>query len=419
MSRRWTSGAEIYVSSTITGVTDTADGKVTGANFTRDTAFKRSGVAAWKYTGLAGGPGIGNGVNSELHVVPDATNGNWKIVRSGVDEATNLGATRNQNQWYRIELKFTTDGNVDINSWELKIDGTTVGGAALSNPTGDLSTSLYGTFTDSSNFLHFYLSSLFPDTAYFMRMYWFYDGTSTWLDDFAVNDDVGTDQISYPGEGKVVLLLPISDNQVGDWRGGAGGSSDLWEAINNTPPVGTATETDTSQIESDSTDSAADGPTETYKANLTTYTSAGLIAGDVINAMYAVVCHGEDSATGTKNGSVQIISNPAEASPTTFVFGRDTGALGTWPTNWHWITPSSSATITYEPSVTLGTSPVLEIASTSATNAQGAVCFAGVYVDYTIVGAIAGSVAGAATVAGTLFDATALSVRIHVRARKV
>jgi hypothetical protein len=365
--------------------------------------------------------GIGNGINAAaIHAAPDTTNGNWKLVRNGSDHATNLGATRNQDQWYRVELKFTTDGSTNIDGWELRIDGTSVGSGSLSSPDGGLSTAFYAHFTTSSEFLHFYLSSLFGSAAYFMRVYWYYDGASTWLDDFAVNQNDGSDQNSWPGEGKVVLLLPISDNQVGEWRGGAGGSSNLWEAINNIPPVGTATETDTSQIESDATDSTADGPTETYKANMATYTSAGIGAGDTIKVLYPVLCHGEDSATGTKNGSLQILSNPTASAATTFLYGRDQGALGTWPTGWHWVTPSSDTEPPiYAPSVTLGTSPVLEIASTSATSAQGAVCFAGIYVDYAPVGAVAGTVAGAATVAGTVFDATALSVRIHVRARKV
>jgi hypothetical protein len=295
-----------------------------------------------------------------------------------------------------------------------------IGSGSLTTPDGNGSSAFYAHFTSSSEFVHFYVSFLFGSASYFMRTYWYYDGTSTWLDDFAVNDNNGSSQNSWPGEGNVVLLLPISDNQVGEWRGGAGGSSNLWEAINNIPPVGTATETDTSQIESDATDSTADGPTETYKANMATYTSAGIGAGDTIKVLYPVLCHGEDSATGTKNGSLQILSNPTASAATTFLYGRDQGALGTWPTGWHWITPSSDTEPPiYAPSVTLGTSPVLEIASTSATNAQGAVCFAGVYVDYAPVGAVAGTVAGAATVSGTLIDATALAVRIHVRARVV
>lgn len=384
MSRRWQSGAEIYASTAVTGVTDTPDGKVTGSNTTRDTAFKRSGEAAWKYAGLAGACGVGNGLNAaSIHVAPDTVNGNWKLVRNGSDHATNLGAARNQDQWYQVELKFTTDGSSNIDGWEVQIDGVSVGSGSLTTPDGGLSTAFYAHFTTTSEFLHFYVSGLFGNAAYFMRVYWYHDGTSTWLDDFAVNDDTGSAQTSWPGNSMAVLSLPTGDAQVGNWRGGAGGSSGLWDAINNIPPAGSASETDASQIESDAADSAADGPTETYKAIMATYASLGIGPNDVINALYAVICHGEDVATGTKNGSVQIISNPAEGAANGFVFGRDAGALGTWPTNWHWETPSSGATVTHEPTVDVNASPVVEIAATSATNAQGAVCFLGIYVDYT------------------------------------
>src|SRR5213079_3376565 len=58
------------------------------------------------------------------------------------------------------------------------------------------------------------------------------------IDDVAINDISGTTQTSWPGEGNIVLLKPTSDNQIGSWTGGAGGTTNLWDAVNNTPPVG-------------------------------------------------------------------------------------------------------------------------------------------------------------------------------------
>src|SRR3990167_2955822 len=57
-------------------------------------------------------------------------------------------------------------------------------------------------------------------------------------------DDWAEDNSDFPGEGKVVLLLPISDNARDTlWTGGAGGTTNLWDAVDNKTPLGTATET--------------------------------------------------------------------------------------------------------------------------------------------------------------------------------
>ncbi len=202
------------------------------------------------------------------------------------------------------------------------------------------------------------------------------NGLDVYFDDAAINDSTGSFQNSWPGPGKVVLLLPISDNQRGSWTGGAGGTTNLFDAINNIPPTGTATETDSTQIES--ADSSPDNSTDEYRANMTVPTDAGVPANAVTKVMQLLVTHGEDVATGTKTGSFLILSNPAQSVADTFTFGADVGALGTWPSNW----TTTWGTAQYDPSVVLGTSPVVRIRKTDTGTRVASVCFAGAYLEY-------------------------------------
>jgi hypothetical protein len=215
-------------------------------------------------------------------------------------------------------------------------------------------------------------------------------GTSTspgaswvmYFDDVALNDDQGASQNSYPGNGKIVLLSPTADSQRGTFTGGAGGTTNLWDAVNNTPPTGlvSASATNTSQIES--ADTAGNTSTAEYRATLTTYTAAGVTG--TVTLVHPGAWHGEDIATGTKTGSVGVLSNPA-GSLTTFTYGADLGAIGSWDVNWEW----TFAAAIVSPTVTLGTAPVMNIRKTDAGSAVASVCFMGMYVEF--VPAAAGS----------------------------
>lgn len=194
-----------------------------------------------------------------------------------------------------------------------------------------------------------------------------------YVDDVALNDDTGTDQSGWPGDGQWVCLFPISDNNRGGWTGGSGGTTNLWDAVDNAPPTGTATETDTTQIES-ATNSASD-PAD---FNMTSYSTAGLVAGDIIRLVTMSIVHGEDIATATKTGSFTIVSNPALGSTPTFTFGDDAGALGTYPTTWG----QDSSSPLYHPAVTLGTSPVARVTKTTASTRVGSVAQMAIGVEY-------------------------------------
>lgn len=265
--------------------------------------------------------------------------------------------------WYRIEVSFncvTGTGNDD--SAELLVDGTSVASGSGFNANATLG------------------------TPFLIEIGWQNIGglganKVMYVDDFAFNDDQGSSQNTWPGEGKVVSLIPISDNQRGSWTGGAGGTTNLYDAINNFPPTGTATETNLTQIES--ADSSGDNATDEYRGNLTAYSTAGVGASDTVTLLQAFVCHGEDVATGTKTGSFGGESNPSWTYDT-FTFGDNVGALGTYPTNWAW----SRGAIQYGPSVTVGSSPVVAIRKTDTGTRVASVCSLFMNVEY--VPAVAG-----------------------------
>lgn len=256
--------------------------------------------------------------------------------------------------WYRIEVMMMNGSTASTDELELRIDGVTVASSTTNNAA-----------TVAPNAVQFgsTLATTIGITQYFAAL--------------AVNDDQGASQSSWPGDGNIVLLKPISDNQVGSWTGGVGGTTNLYDAVDNTPPAGTASESNTTQVES--VDSSGDNATDEYRVNLTTYTDAGIGGSDTISVLHPVINHGEDASTGTKTGSFGLQANPAAAGYDTFTFGDNAGALGTWPSNWRWLL----GTPVYAPSPTLGSSPVLAVRKTDAGTRAASVDFMGVYVDFT------------------------------------
>lgn len=267
----------------------------------------------------------------------------------GSDAAVTISA--DSTTWYRFEMSIVEGGLSTFTNVELRLDGATVASSS------GLGLTPNGSFTAG-----------WIDTPG--------DAKTLYLDDMALNDSTGGSNNSWCGDGKIVLMKPVSDSQRGSWTGGAGGTTNLWDAVNNTPPVGTATETDSTQIES--ADSSGDNATDEYRGDCGSYTTAGIGASDTINAIRTLCNHGEDVSTGTKTGSFGCQANPAETYGT-FTFGADAGALATYPTTWTW----TKNTIIQAPSVTLGTSLIIAARKTDTGTRVASIDFLGAYVDYT------------------------------------
>lgn len=198
-------------------------------------------------------------------------------------------------------------------------------------------------------------------------------------DDIAVNNSSGNNQNTWPGSGRVVLLLPISDNARDTlWTGGVGGTTNLFDAVNNTPPLGIATETNLSQIEHAGN---AAGTTDRYDANMTAYSSLGITPKHRITCMLILAADGEDIATGSKLLNYELLSNPVIASSGNVIAGNNPGALGTYITNW----AIHGGTMIYNPSVALAASPVMRVRRPETATRVASVCFMGVYLEFTDV----------------------------------
>lgn len=263
------------------------------------------------------------------------------VVGTGTPVGTSTTLLTDPNKWYRIEYWQDGAGNC-----ELRIDGRTefTSASGPTTSTNDLGDS--GTTTTCT---------------YYMA-------------------DIAYDSTEWVGDSNLAVLLPTADSQRGTWTGGAGGTTNLFEAINNTPPIGTATETDLTQIEN--VDTTPDNSTDEYRVTMQTYAAAG-VRGRVRDIL-RVIWHGEDVATGTKTGSCALFSNPAELSYKPFTFGEDVGALGTWPTNWRKTTPSPLVDNfhTENPTVDLAVAPVVAIRKTDTGNRVVSVCFLALIVEY-------------------------------------
>jgi hypothetical protein len=212
-------------------------------------------------------------------------------------------------------------------------------------------------------------------------------GSTIYYDDVALNDDQGASQNTWPGDAKVVLLLPTSDNSAGSWRAGsaanAAANGALFNGIDNTPPVGTATPMAVTAGISNAI-SGATNPNGDF--NMTKYGAAGVMPWDRVNCVQQIIVHGEDVATSTKTGTFKIVSNPDSGSADTVsdsgtnVFGpAGSGAVGTYPSNWI----AQRGTIVYAPSVDVNAAPVARITKTDTGTRAADLCFMGIYVDYT------------------------------------
>lgn len=296
----------------------------------------------------------------------------WQAYISGIDSSLRLAAPLNtlvftgpvlqSGRWYCLEISWIIGTGAGDDSLDLRLDG-----ALLYSATGlSIGTSVGAGCSVA-------IGSMQAGAAGLANVY---------IDDFALNDDQGSaPHNTWPDEGSIVLLRPTADAQRGSWTGGAGGTTNLWDALDNQPPAGTASETDTTQIEN--ADGSADNATDEYRATMQTYAAAGIGPSDTIRFVQAIVMHGEDVATGTKTGSVLIASNPAQGAADTFTFGDNAGALaqiGTLATTNNWRTKLGTPVNT--PSVTLSTAPEVHLRKTDTGTRVVAVCGLGIYVEY-------------------------------------
>lgn len=196
----------------------------------------------------------------------------------------------------------------------------------------------------------------------------------------AYYDDLIVDSAGFIASSKVAMLVPTADSAVGaGWTLGSGGTSGLWDALNNEPPTAGADPGTTVQIRN-----ATANANTNYDATMTTYTVAGIGASDTILAVRPVVVTAAPVTTSAKAGTVGVVSNPAitnialAAGGTAGAFWSGVAAAA-YPTGWK----TSLGTLTASPSVALGTAPVMRITQVTSSTRIAMVGFMGINVAWT------------------------------------
>lgn len=186
------------------------------------------------------------------------------------------------------------------------------------------------------------------------------------FDDLAVNDDTGADPNTNRrlGDGTVTLLKPVSDNARGaNWFAGAGGTTNLYAAVDNTPPVGKAVATPPTDITQIYNSSAYAGTAaDLYDANMDDYTNAGVPAGETIRAVQGHADTAEADASAHETLALKLVSNPA-GSEVTMNWTEYATNMGVFPDGWKGQLQFTG--IEQSPSVTRGTDPVFRIGKRS------------------------------------------------------
>ena len=306
--------------------------------------------------------------NNHLSLVIDSTGHLYLATENGTHIGSGSPAL-SLDTWYCVEMKYIYTGG----AVEARLDGTAFGsGTATAS-----GASYWAWVGDPAN-------ALSQDQLF---------------DNLIVNDDQGSYENGYPGAQLLAFLWPVSDNNRGGWVAGGGGTANLYDAINNAPPVGASTETNTSAIKN-TVSSASDNA----DFNMTDYLTAGIGAGDTITVIQALIRHGEHAATGTKSGAIKIVSNPTQTGEDTFTYGNNTGANGA--EIGHWWTKYGAPQ--YSPSVTKGTQPVARAGKRTATTSQVCVDALGMLVSYTVSAdqdiSGAGAIASAQTLGSPTLD---------------
>lgn len=257
--------------------------------------------------------------------------------------------------WHCIEigLKFNT-----VNDWRIKsrVDGLDLGGEVLKNP------------------------SVTPDRFNFGNTNAVAHGITLLSDDWAINDDTGAAQNSWPGiTEKIILSLPTADNAVGaDWKLGdtTSPSSNAYDSVNNMPPVGVADAGAPAGAQIRDAVANITDPAAAADFTCQSYTTAGVPSGGTVTATKAIAAVGLSSGGTARAVGMKIVSNPADSAEVNT--NTPTAGISTYPSGWGF----AQGAVTSAPSVTNGTAPVVRIGKRTSTASTRVVSAVGVYFGY-------------------------------------
>lgn len=184
--------------------------------------------------------------------------------------------------WYRVELKFfnnTVSGKAEM---DVMIDGTSFASTTTSTSTGTVGRLRFGPSDSVSSY-------------------------DIYMDDIAINDNTGSAQTSWCGEGKLVLALPTG-------AGDNAATTGVYSYINEIPPSDTATSGST-MVELDANPTIGD-------YNMTDSSTLGICTTDTIS-MIQVMSRMREETSGATNYTLRIKS--ASGGTTTSSSSLDVG----------------------------------------------------------------------------------------------
>jgi hypothetical protein len=203
-----------------------------------------------------------------------------------------------------------------------------------------------------------------------------------YYDDYILNDNVGATNNSYPGFSKIILLKPVADSARGaNWLTTESSSNtvNLWDAVDNTPPVGKVHTTNDAVGTKVQIYNANNNSTQNYDAAVQSYTEAGLPANAIIKSAQAIARVGQNNTTAS-NGGLRVVSNPADSAETTVAQVSGGAVAGTDPSGWG----TRKAELVVNPTVTLGTRPVVRYGKRTGSTRAAMVDLMALQVEYDV-----------------------------------
>jgi hypothetical protein len=321
-------------------------GATTQQNLSFNTAFvlgRAYFITAWCYVPTGSIPSVNTsniiGVTGAASVaaIRFQSDGTLRAAANGVLVGSSSSAVP-LDTWFRVDLGFTIDiGAVDAISARLN-------GSSFCSLTGQ-------TITDTipTRFILGYTAAA-PGAS-----------KQIYQDDISVNDNQGSVNTTWAGLEKIYTLFPSADSARGNWTDGNGGTTNIFGSVDNAPPLGEAT---TGTVVASQIENAVSAAANAYDATMQTYASKGINSYDTVTAIIPLVEIGSSSTTGTDTLTHSVVSNPAIAGTTS---SCDIVA-GTYPASWNRFT----GIISENPSVTVGTAPVMRVAKDIATTRANA-----------------------------------------------
>lgn len=258
-------------------------------------------------------------------------------------------------EWHRIEVRLlkATTPTTSNGTWEFRADGTTIGSGTTAN---------LGTGTSAQAYLRLgKLDDLQGNTHSF--------------DDVAVNDSTGTAQNSWAGEGSIISLVLTGDYARAGFTDADGLTTNLYQAVDNEPPLGVPPLTSTGKVQIES--SAVKNTTDNFEVALQTYTDAGLAADATVSLVQDVYVNAPNSDNARLFGMTKT-NNPASAETTASTIASSPGTIGGSSGGWTHMFGS----VAYAPAVTLGAAPRIRVRKAANVAEIAACCYMALMVEY-------------------------------------